>query len=725
MVGFGDFLRKTCERHAIVGRALDYGKLKRLLESLTNVTEKESHEPAVRLPTDSLPSRQFSAPTSSPTHEHDSESNRDGSARSSPLGSPLRESAQKLSADDLGDESEELKPGHAKMSPGTFVHSLEKELRRLDNVIAAKLMVTTKRAHGIVETAKALRQRRLTHELGISITQIALSYDDVMMLLWFMYLNAIGVSKIVKKYNKNVPSSPYLVKPQDWMFLSGGLLHAQTAKASLESEYITCLELRNREITPGSLVDSSAELRSLATEITKLMAENAKHLNLEEDQTSWACKPLLDTGIEVSAEMQRRKKETENAHLKVRRYTVTDPRICGKYLVDRIVGRGAYGTVCRLVQRSNRSEHALKTIMSVWSHPVMAQRTYREVLLMVQLEHPYILGAEDVVMDINDSDVHIVMPFVGYTLETLLSAARLQPVHKRWFSFQLVEGINYLHFRGVVHRDLKPPNLLVTKKPQLLISDFGLARSEADPLADCCSESNNPEYAQTQWYRAPEVLMCQLPAAGAADIWSVGCIIVEMQTGIPLFPGQDCQHQLELIHSCFCDDDYLVPVHHPNDYKRNERARRHRSEDDRAAVPRAAPLRAARRNLSELISMHMQAGNQRKSCNQSELPAVISLATGLLMVDPERRLSAASAAEHSWFADLQSSRLPLIPPNAPEPEPVRLPISCKKLVKATDYKTSLRTTLRLRKEDAERKSDLMSRQRKQIEGEAKCDCVIL
>lgn len=110
----------------------------------------------------------------------------------------------------------------------------------------------------------------------------------------------------------------------------------------------------------------------------------------------------------------------------------------------------------------------------------------------------------------------------------------------QYFLYQLLRGLKYVHSANVLHRDLKPSNLLLNANCDLKIGDFGLARttSETDFMT---------EYVVTRWYRAPELLLNCSEYTAAIDIWSVGCILGEIMTREPLFPGKDYVHQLRLI----------------------------------------------------------------------------------------------------------------------------------------------------------------------------------
>lgn len=108
-----------------------------------------------------------------------------------------------------------------------------------------------------------------------------------------------------------------------------------------------------------------------------------------------------------------------------------------------------------------------------------------------------------------------------------------------YFLYQLLHGLKYMHSANVIHRDLKPSNLLINSNCDLKICDLGLARvtSETEFMS---------EYVVTRWYRAPELLLNSSEYTKPIDIWSVGCIYMEMVCQKPLFPGRDHAHQLRL-----------------------------------------------------------------------------------------------------------------------------------------------------------------------------------
>lgn len=110
--------------------------------------------------------------------------------------------------------------------------------------------------------------------------------------------------------------------------------------------------------------------------------------------------------------------------------------------------------------------------------------------------------------------------------------------HCQYFIYQTLRALKAMHSANVLHRDLKPSNLLLNANCDLKVCDFGLARSAAS------TDDNSgfmTEYVATRWYRAPEIMLTFKEYTKAIDVWSVGCILAEMLSGKPLFPGKDCK----------------------------------------------------------------------------------------------------------------------------------------------------------------------------------------
>ncbi|KAL0668497.1 hypothetical protein Bca4012_031201 [Brassica carinata] len=149
------------------------------------------------------------------------------------------------------------------------------------------------------------------------------------------------------------------------------------------------------------------------------------------------------------------------------------------------------------------------------SHPFLPQIT------------SYIIGIRDLILPPRRDafeDVYIVNELMEYDLHKVITFNQeLEPLHYKFFLYQILRGLKYIHAANVIHRDLKPANLLVNANCELKICDFGLARG--------ASENNAmTEYVVTRWYRAPELLLNSSVYTSAIDVWSVGCIFLELLT---------------------------------------------------------------------------------------------------------------------------------------------------------------------------------------------------
>ena len=114
----------------------------------------------------------------------------------------------------------------------------------------------------------------------------------------------------------------------------------------------------------------------------------------------------------------------------------------------------------------------------------------------------------------------------------------LESTFVKSFLFQLLTGVAYCHHHRVLHRDLKPQNLLINREGELKLADFGLARAFGIPVRSYTHE------VVTLWYRAPDVLLGSRKYSTPVDIWSIGCIFAELLTLRPLFPGKTEGSQL-------------------------------------------------------------------------------------------------------------------------------------------------------------------------------------
>eukprot|EP00268_Persea_americana_P053842 TRINITY_DN6126_c0_g1_i4.p1 TRINITY_DN6126_c0_g1~~TRINITY_DN6126_c0_g1_i4.p1 ORF type:complete len:370 (+),score=63.64 TRINITY_DN6126_c0_g1_i4:384-1493(+) len=208
------------------------------------------------------------------------------------------------------------------------------------------------------------------------------------------------------------------------------------------------------------------------------------------------------------------------------------------------IGRGAYGIVCSARNSETKEEVAIKKIGNAFDNRIDAKRTLREIKLLAHMDHENVIKIKDIIrppQKENFNDVYIVSELMDTDLHQIIRSSQpLTDDHCQYFIYQLLRGLKYIHSANVLHRDLKPSNLLLNANCDLKICDFGLARttSETDFMT---------EYVVTRWYRAPELLLNCSEYTAAIDIWSVGCIFMEIILRETLFPGKDYIQQLRLI----------------------------------------------------------------------------------------------------------------------------------------------------------------------------------
>ncbi|CAM2103131.1 unnamed protein product [Caretta caretta] len=217
-----------------------------------------------------------------------------------------------------------------------------------------------------------------------------------------------------------------------------------------------------------------------------------------------------------------------------------------RYVNLSYIGEGAYGMVCSAYDNINKVRVAIKKI-SPFEHQTYCQRTLREIKILLRFRHENIIGINDIIRAPTIEqmkDVYIVQDLMETDLYKLLKTQHLSNDHICYFLYQILRGLKYIHSANVLHRDLKPSNLLLNTTCDLKICDFGLARV-ADPDHDHTGFLT--EYVATRWYRAPEIMLNSKGYTKSIDIWSVGCILAEMLSNRPIFPGKHYLDQLNHI----------------------------------------------------------------------------------------------------------------------------------------------------------------------------------
>ncbi|WCJ27898.1 cyclin-dependent kinase B1 2 [Euphorbia peplus] len=305
------------------------------------------------------------------------------------------------------------------------------------------------------------------------------------------------------------------------------------------------------------------------------------------------------------------------------------------------VGEGTYGKVYKAKDKATGQLVALKKTRLEMDEEGIPPTALREVSLLQMLSQSlYVVrllcveyvdanaptGDEPKDNSIAKSNLYLVFEYLDTDLKKFIDSHRkgpnprpLSPGLIQSFLFQLCKGVAHCHSHGVLHRDLKPQNLLLDKDKGILkIADLGLGRAFTVPLKSYTHE------IVTLWYRAPEVLLGSASYSTGVDMWSVGCIFAEMVRRQALFPG-DSEFQ-QLLHIF-----RLLGTPTEKDWPGVTSLR------DWHVYPQWEP-----QNLARAVP--------------ALGPDGVDLLLNMLKFDPTERISAKAAMDHPYFDSLDKSQ---------------------------------------------------------------------
>lgn len=227
-------------------------------------------------------------------------------------------------------------------------------------------------------------------------------------------------------------------------------------------------------------------------------------------------------------------------------HSSSTPSVRRDFEPDRPIGYGAFGVVWSVTDPRDGKRVALKKMPNVFQNLISCKRVYRELKMLFYFNHDNVLKALDILQPPHIDffeEIYVVTQLMQSDLHKIIvSPQPLSSDHVKVFLYQILRGLKYLHMAGILHRDIKPGNLLVNSNCILKICDFGLARvEEPDTTKDMTQE------VITQYYRAPEILVGSKHYTSAVDMWSVGCIFAELLGRRILFQAQSPVSQLNLI----------------------------------------------------------------------------------------------------------------------------------------------------------------------------------
>jgi serine/threonine protein kinase len=286
-----------------------------------------------------------------------------------------------------------------------------------------------------------------------------------------------------------------------------------------------------------------------------------------------------------------------------------------RYLKMEKVGEGTYGVVYKAKDLVTGDIVALKKIRLDAEDEGVPSTAIREISLLKELAHPNIVRLVNVLLI--ENKLYLVFEFLDKDLRKYSDIVK-KNMHKmliKSYLYQLLKGICFCHQHRVLHRDLKPQNLLIDRKGNLKIGDFGLARAVGIPIRTYTHE------VVTLWYRAPEILLGGRQYSTPVDVWSIGCIFAEMVTCSPLFPGDSEIDQLFKIFRCLGT---------PNE----------------EIWPGVSSFKDFKPTFPQWTGNHLA-----KQVPGIE-PLGLDLLKRMLVYEPSKRISAREALQHEYFKDL-------------------------------------------------------------------------
>uniref|UniRef100_A0A8C0K0I6 mitogen-activated protein kinase n=1 Tax=Canis lupus dingo TaxID=286419 RepID=A0A8C0K0I6_CANLU len=290
------------------------------------------------------------------------------------------------------------------------------------------------------------------------------------------------------------------------------------------------------------------------------------------------------------------------------------------------IGEGTYGTVFKAKNRETHEIVALKRVRLDDDDEGVPSSALREICLLKELKHKNIVRLHDVLH--SDKKLTLVFEFCDQDLKKYFDSCNgdLDPEIVKSFLFQLLKGLGFCHSRNVLHRDLKPQNLLINRVPSReKVGDGGRGGWVLLQVV-------------TLWYRPPDVLFGAKLYSTSIDMWSAGCIFAELaNAGRPLFPGNDVDDQLKRIFRYPSMFPFTLMILDPMDTLLGTPTEEQWPAMTKLPDYKPYPMYPATTSLVNVVPKLNATGRD--------------LLQNLLKCNPVQRISAEEALQHPYFSD--------------------------------------------------------------------------
>ncbi|KAM9731072.1 serine/threonine-protein kinase STK11 isoform 1-T4 [Dama dama] len=334
-------------------------------------------------------------------------------------------------------------------------------------------------------------------------------------------------------------------------------------------------------------------------------------------------------------------------------------KLIGKYLMGDLLGEGSYGKVKEVLDSETLCRRAVKILKKkkLRRIPNGEANVKKEIQLLRRLRHRNVIQLVDVLYNEEKQKMYMVMEYCVCGMQEMLDSVpekRFPVCQAHGYFCQLVDGLEYLHSQGIVHKDIKPGNLLLTTGGTLKISDLGVAEA-LHPFAEddtCRTSQGSPAF------QPPEIANGLDTFSGfKVDIWSAGVTLYNITTGLYPFEGDNIYKLFENIGK----GDYTIPGD--------------------CGPPLSDLLRACSGLLPDLALQRGRGSAHTRhalrphpsQAGAGPLPALTpppaGLLAGMLEYEPAKRFSIQQIRQHSWFRKKH--------PPAEQPVPIPPSADCK------------------------------------------------